>query len=258
MPHQQDTCLGIPLPQCVTSLVQSPPIIEGRTEDNKAVELLRDFGRKLGRPEAEIHQACNLAAGPSDVLIILERPAPKHKYDQPFGDFVKSTETLVAVDDLIRFGTDGARSIHTVSVLDAYSFKPVAKANEPSDADCLHLLKDMLRARSPKVVIACWTRVKDSKLSELLGKFESPGVGYTDVRVAVDVGPSHIQVIPSFHPSKAVNYMPYNVNLRVLLIYHFLMAFFLVNEGTISQPDWRAGFATQSKSDAKSAAKSDA
>lgn len=98
-----------------------------RGEDAKALDLISEFGLQLRCPENEIKQACHLASGGSDMVVILERPRPpstEHNYSASFDQFVKSSPTLFAVDRLIRYGSKGARSIHTVTVLDAFIFKP--------------------------------------------------------------------------------------------------------------------------------------
>jgi hypothetical protein len=115
-----------------------------------------DFGKEFDVPCDEIDHACNLASGPADVVVILERPKTRtsHNYGHPFPQFVGCCKTLWAVDELIRFATNGARSIHTVTVLDAFSFKPDDKSHIP-DERCHQLLAEILRAKKPKVVIRC-------------------------------------------------------------------------------------------------------
>ena len=61
-------------------------------------------------------------------------------------------KTLWAVNELIRFTTNGARSIYTVTVLDAFSFKPNEESHIP-DERCHQLLAEILRAKRLKVVI---------------------------------------------------------------------------------------------------------
>lgn len=54
------------------------------------------------------------------------------------------------------------------------------------------------------------------------------------VTAKVGNGDTSTTVIPAFHPSRAVNYYPYQVELRILLMYHFIMAFrFLHGESNI-------------------------
>ncbi|EXK26760.1 hypothetical protein FOXG_15913 [Fusarium oxysporum f. sp. lycopersici 4287] len=117
-------CLDIPVPRCVQKLIFEPPVCLSTLQDIKAVNLIRKFGDEFGRRRDEIDQACSLASGLSDVVILLERPHESQTYHGTFGEFVKRCKTLKSVDELIRFSSKGARSIHTVTVLDALCFKP--------------------------------------------------------------------------------------------------------------------------------------
>ncbi|KAH7187138.1 hypothetical protein DER44DRAFT_800654 [Fusarium oxysporum] len=112
-------CLDIPVPRCVQKLIFGPPVCLPNVQGIKAVNLIRKFGDEFGRRRDEIDQACSLASGPSDVVILLERPHESQTYNRIFGEFVKRCKTLKSVDELIRFSSNGARSIHTVTVLNA-------------------------------------------------------------------------------------------------------------------------------------------
>lgn len=72
--HRYHVCLDIALPQCVRALPRTPPVSFYHRGDIESVELLRKFGKEFDRPDDEIDQACNLASGPSDVVVILKRP----------------------------------------------------------------------------------------------------------------------------------------------------------------------------------------
>jgi hypothetical protein len=116
------TCLGIPVPLSLKRIVSVPPVCYPSQGDKETIEILQHFGKELRLPANEITQACNLASGFSDIVIILERPRRIHKFKNSFTEFVKDCPTLKAVDELIRLATKGARSIHTVTVLDVFSF----------------------------------------------------------------------------------------------------------------------------------------
>jgi hypothetical protein len=131
-------------------------------------------------------------------------------------------KTLWAVDELIRFATNGTQSIHTMTVLDAFSFKPDDKSHIP-DERCHQLLAEILRAKKPKVVIRCHRgEYKDSWMKH----FELPSEEYKFVRTEFRAGGNHRTVVlQSFHPSLAVNYSARRPKYRCLLIYHFIAAF---------------------------------
>lgn len=145
-------CLDIPVPRCVQKLVCEPPVCLSSEQDIKAVNLIRNFGEEFARPRDEIDQACSLASGPSDLVILLERPHVSQTYRGTFGEFVKRCETLKRVDELIRFSSKGARSIHIVTVLDAFSFKPQQAIPIPLER-CHQLIKEILKLKKPKVIL---------------------------------------------------------------------------------------------------------
>lgn len=58
-------------------LSHAPPVCLPTRGDHEAIEILEKFGKALLQPEDEITQAQNLAAGFSDIVVILERPRQK-------------------------------------------------------------------------------------------------------------------------------------------------------------------------------------
>ena len=222
--HNHRICLGIPIPLSVQHLTRIPPASFHHPGDLTSLQAFRDFGKEFNVPWDEIEQACNLASGPADIVVILERPKTRtsHNYGQPFPKFVSSCETLWAVDELIRLATNGARSIHTVTVLDAFSFKPNDKSHIP-DKRCHQLLADIIRAKTPKVVIRCHT---GEYKEPWMKPFELPSKNYNFVRKEVPAGGRYqTTILQSFHPSVALNYAARRPQYRCLLIYHFIAAF---------------------------------
>jgi hypothetical protein len=222
--HNYHICLGIPIPLSVQALPRTPPASFHHLGDLSSLQALKDFGEEFDVPCDEIDHACNLASGPADVVVILERPKTRtsHEYGHPFPQFVVCCKTLWAVDELIRFATNGARSIHTVTVLDAFSFKPNDKSHIP-DERCHQLLAEILRAKKPNVVIRCHRgEYKDPWIKQ----FELPGEEYKFVRTELRNGGNRRTVLlQSFHPSVAVNNPARRPEYRCLLIYHFIAAF---------------------------------
>jgi hypothetical protein len=222
--HNYHICLGIPIPLSVQALPRTPPASFHHLGDLSSLQALRDFEEEFDVPCDEIDHACNLASGPADVVVILERPKTRtsHEYRHPSPQFVGCCKTLRAVDELIRFTTNGARSIHTVTVLDAFSFKPNDKSHIP-DERCHQLLAEILRAKKPKVVIRCH---RDEYRDPWMKQFELPSEEYKFVRTELRTGGNHRTVLlQSFHPSIAVNNASRRPEYRCLLIYHFIAAF---------------------------------
>ena len=217
-------CLGIPIPLSVQGLPRTPPVSFHHLGDLSSLQALKDFGKEFKVHCDEIDQACNLASGPGDIVVILERPKTRasHEYGHPFPKFVGRCRSLWAVDELIRFATNGARSIHTVTVLDAFTYKPDNKSHIP-DERCHQLLEDILRAKKPRVVIRCH---RDEYKNAWMKRFELPSNEYKFVRTESQVGENHKTIIlQSFHPSVAVNNPARRPEYRCLLIYHFIAAF---------------------------------
>jgi hypothetical protein len=209
----------------VRELVQAPPICFPTHGDQETIQILEDFGKSLKREDDEINQACNLATGFSDIVIILERPRDRrwHKFNVPFEQFVQDCRTLTAVDELIRFASKGARSIYTVTVLNAFSYQPY-KNNKEQDRRCHEALAQMLRAKKPRVVIRC--HCDEYEEEWLKHRLDPPAKEYRLERTNVELTKGHTTVVlKSFHPSCAVNYAGCRPELRALLIYHFVAAF---------------------------------
>lgn len=196
-------CLNIPLPRCIGELVKAPPVPVSHPGDGNVLDLLIEFGRKYNRDINEIRQACDLAEGYSDLVIVLQRPAPRHNYSVDFEKFVADCPTLDAVDKLIRYATKGTRSIETVSVFDAYSFKPGLTAAWPSDDDCHLLLEQMLKFKKPRVVMCCWNKGAATCSNEFVGQFVGGGVGNPSIRDEIDIEGCSSVAIRCFHPATA-------------------------------------------------------
>ncbi|KAF4435635.1 hypothetical protein F53441_13464 [Fusarium austroafricanum] len=163
----QMLCLDILVPRCVQQLISEPPVCLSNEQDIKTVSLIRDFGDGFGRRRDEIDQACRLASGPSDVVIFLERPHESQTYHGTFGEFVKRCKTLKSVDELIRFSSKGARNIHIVTVLDAFSFKPKNREDSrriPSER-CHQLIEQCLELKSPKLFSVVGINLENIHLS---------------------------------------------------------------------------------------------
>ncbi|KAH7199205.1 hypothetical protein BKA60DRAFT_583171 [Fusarium oxysporum] len=227
-------CLDIPVPRCVQKLIFEPPVRLSNLQDIKAVNLIRNFGNEFGRRRDEIDQACSLASGPSDMVILLERPHESQTYHGTFGEFVQRCKTLKSVDELIRFSSKGARSIHTVTVLDAFSFKPQDSTPIPSER-CHQLIEEILKLKKPKVVLCCWIQPCEQPF---VAQFKSHGVGIWPFRHEVDIKGFSTIAMRSFHPAAAVCYdESRKACCRMLLICHFILAFAQL-AGLTAIPEW--------------------
>ncbi|KAF1739488.1 hypothetical protein CRV24_001423 [Beauveria bassiana] len=238
-------CLDIPIPKNLARLVKNPPFCRPRVEDIQVLDLIRKFGQDLNRPNDEIEQALNLASGPSDVMVILERPREKHPYSASFDAFVQDCPALRAVNEMIQFASNGTRSIHTVTVVDAYTFKPHLKNNmptKPTNEQCYELLEQIVKLKAPESLLCCWT---DSKSGEngcnnaFVRGLMSVGVGTWPImdRVELVAASRSSTLVRSFHPSYAVYHNEKRVYARMLLVCHFVLAFAALS-GLSAVPGW--------------------
>ncbi|KAJ6041510.1 uncharacterized protein N7446_010606 [Penicillium canescens] len=218
------TCLGVPIPESLRRLTGAPPACLPISGDVAAVEITGSLGEGFSKPRDEIMQAQHLTTGFSDIIIILERPLDRqnHKFNCSSEDFVKSSKTLSAVDELIRFASKGARSIHTVTVLNAFPFQPdkFATGRERKGHEALARI---LQAKKPKVILRCH---REEYSDEWLKRIELPGRDYRLGRKEINITEDHAAVVlQSFHPSCAVNNADCRPEYRALLMYHFVAAF---------------------------------
>ena len=137
-------------------MVTVPPVALGNDNDHNAVQLIRSFRENLMKPQSMIQHACNLASGPSDIVIILERMFEDPYYERKE---IAQSPTLRAVDDMIRRSTKGTRNLWTVSVLDAYTFKPGKTTISPTDEACHQMIWEVLNLKKPRVILTCWDPV---------------------------------------------------------------------------------------------------
>ncbi|KAF8850020.1 hypothetical protein BDZ45DRAFT_680082 [Acephala macrosclerotiorum] len=200
-------CLDIPHPSWLMQLGRVPPVVLSTGTDAAAIKLIEDQRKSLGRSRQEIQHACDLAAGPRDIVIVLERPAWDHDYMLEFGEFVEKSPALRALNELILFATKSSRSIFTVSVIDAFSFQakrkvPPQPLHLPSNSECLTLLGKFLRLKQPRIVLSC-----------------------TSADIADQVEGCGALFIQSFHPGYPVNWRTHSARLRLRLIVDFIDAF---------------------------------
>ncbi|KAK8060598.1 hypothetical protein PG996_010528 [Apiospora saccharicola] len=233
-----DSCLDVPVPGCLREHVRSPPFRPLIRGDCITLDLVTEFGERFKRPAKEIKKACMLASGYWDLIVILERPRKDQDYDKSFNEFVEECPTLKAVDELIKFASNGSRSIHNVTVLDAFSFSP-AKPSEPGALPtmcCHELVGKVIKAKTPKVVICCW-RDYAGPSSIVSRELMSRGVGTWPPCERIDVRGTRVLAIRSFHPVRAVCYRRLSPCTRMTLIYHFVLAFNYLNAPKIYSAD---------------------
>lgn len=227
-----DCVLDIPVPKSVKRLLKVPPVCLSKVEDLHILDLIKDFGQEFDCYDGEIIHALNLASGPSDVMIVLERPSQLHDYTVTVEEFIRQCTTLRAVDELIKISTKGSRSIYNVSVVDAFMFKPKDRLSIP-DQRCHQLLAQMIRLKRPKVLLLCHTQ---SYSDPWMHKFELPcNNGYRMSHEVIPIGETGIHAVQSFHPAGAAYHKRLNPEYKALLLHHFVAAFSLLH-GPYNEP----------------------
>ncbi|KAJ6116215.1 hypothetical protein N7523_005896 [Penicillium sp. IBT 18751x] len=218
------TCLGIPTPESLRALVRAPPLCLPTPGDVAAVKITGGLGKDLSRPADEVTQGESLADGLSDIVIILQRPLNRSKHNPKvsFHDFVEDSRTLSAVKELIHFASKGARSIYTVTVLNAFPFQHEACSKDQAKKGH-EAITQVLKVKKPKVILRCHC---EEYSDEWLKRLELPGREYQLERKEVKITEDHTAVVlQSFHPSCAVNNADCRPEYRALLMYHFVAAF---------------------------------
>ena len=228
------TVLGIPVPNDVRALATTPPTCQPCDGDRLALELISTFGADHNIPKPRSDYERRLAYGLSDLVIILERPYVKD-YSASFEYIVQNSNTLRALDNLIRFSSRGARSIYTVTVLNAFSMQP-NKGDKNLVPAWHRTLAQIIQMKKPKVVLRCHN---DSYEDEWMGRFEFYGSDYELQLHEVEIDVRNIaKVFQSFHPSCAVNNTDCRPELRALLIHHFLAAFAALRDSPVALPNY--------------------
>lgn len=142
-------------PHCLGRQLKVPRMCLIQESNVQAIEIIRNFGYEMGCPEEYISQACRLASGFSDVVVVLERLlsirlAPGKTFDS----FVSSNSTLKCIDELLQAASTGTRTIATTTVVNAFSFQP--DYNKPAkDLRCEEVLAQFLQVKKPQVIIHC-------------------------------------------------------------------------------------------------------
>ncbi|KAK5168664.1 uncharacterized protein LTR77_005973 [Saxophila tyrrhenica] len=238
--RRKTTCLGIPTPTELRELAKRPaaqrPLVSTRVD-----QTIRAFGKLHRRSEDEIEKACDLAHGVSDMVVLLERPRDKHKYAAAFEDLVNDCATLQAVDEMVRFVTNGKRSISDTVILDAFSFKPkkeVDSARAPSDQDCLDVAMEVLRIIKSDVVLTCCTPdLAHHELTRLV-RFKDSHKLQAPQCMDKDITGRRTKVVGCFHLSYYINRMPQAIEPKARLT--LALAFKLAFTPDISQEDMAA------------------
>lgn len=234
------SCLDVPVPGCIRGLVPEASAPHAESGDDETFRRLRGYCETYQFSAGEMDHARSLASGPSDLIVLVERPRGDLRYRLDFANFVRACPTLKAVDELIRFASKGARSIETVTVLQVFSY-PGNLLGHLSTSQAYRLVGDIIRLKKPKVVLCCWTGRFIEEESTFADRFMSRGVGTWPPYEHVGVRDLDIITIRSFPPAITLRLRRTSPHTRMLLVYHFVLAFRLLEDPAASSghvSDW--------------------
>jgi hypothetical protein len=215
------TCLDMVLPLCMKQMIQQRPLSKYENDTNDIKSIIRGLCERYKLAEPEVEKFIALASGYNDVLILLKRPSMDHDYTDDFKTFVKRSPVLQGVDELIKTATRGSRSILDTVVLDVFPFKPKGRSY-PTDEECYEITEQMIRKKTPQVILGCCTSI-DPK--HWLYQFNAVSPNTKPTVRSADIQGKTVHFIPSFHPGFCLNHVPWSAQLRLLLVYHFLLTF---------------------------------
>ena len=175
------------------------------------IKILRDHGKDISARQTMIDFYAELAKPDTigGVVVILERPssAEQTRYGGGYHSVVSRTKTLNEVARLIILVTNGALTIHDVTILDAFPLQPYDDFDEGEPNESSKLLYKLLSAKQPDLVISCFKAGDHQGFIRIL---QHPGVGsesnsrYLPLKVG---GIQHeFKKIDAFHPSFAISY----------------------------------------------------
>jgi hypothetical protein len=215
------TCLDMVLPFCMKQMIQQRPLPRYENDAEDIESIIWDLCERHKVAEPEVEKFIALASGYDDVLILLERPSMDHDYDDDLETFIERSPVLQGVGELIKTATRGSRSILDTVVLDVFSFKPKGRSY-PTDEECYEITEQMIRKNTPQVVLGCCAGI-DPK--HWLYQFNAVSPNTKPTVRSADIQGTTVQFIPSFHPGFCLNHVPWSAQLRLLLVYHFLLTF---------------------------------
>lgn len=226
-------CLDIPLDHRLirTQTIKSPPCPlpdHGKSH----VDILGDFGRQLIEKDdcdvswAELDFTLELARPESTggLVIILEQPHPSQEYQYGFVQEERRCKTVAAVKDLIEATSHNQITTNMVSIFDAMPF-----VKDPYNGNVFHkeaqrTFLEAIQAKHPQLVLSCFRiHTPYPRLQELNGK--GIGKGLVGDTLQTPGKSSQTLQISAFHPSYAINRIPFEGCFRRLLHLEFSQAF---------------------------------
>ncbi|KAH8656004.1 hypothetical protein BGZ60DRAFT_472729 [Tricladium varicosporioides] len=160
------------------------------------------------------------------LVIALLQPAKTQVYTSDFKWVKDECSTLAYLDESLAF-VNGSGGLTTTSVFDAFPFitEPISSEGLSKEAtDAYNTFLDMLEAKKPEVVFACW-RVNGQELH-----FSGKGLGRTTKVESLELSSGHVvRVVNGFHPSYTANFCANESCFRRLFTMELCKAFCELN-----------------------------
>jgi hypothetical protein len=239
--QDQVLCNGIPIDHRLARFLQNAKQTHS-VGVGKHAEIVENFGNTMVRDDRSY--PCKNEAGfaawlakpdmQGGLVVALLQPAKNQIYTSNVQWVKGQCATLAYLEESIAFVT-GRNGLATTSVFDAFPFitkeispeKPLS--NEALNSHDKYI--DMLEAKKPDVVFACW-QARARRL-----QFSGKGIGAINEVQHMALPSSHfIRVVNGFHPSYAANYHPNESSFRRLFTVELCKAFCELNQAWEEEP----------------------
>lgn len=231
--NSKDLCNGIPVDHRIKRFL---PCAKSRHSQRigKHADIVENFGNTMVRDnktypsENEAGFAAWLAKPDMQggLVIALLQPAKTQVYTADYEWVRDECPTLAYLEETLAF-VNGPGGLATTSVFDAFPFitEPISSEEFSKEAtDAYDTFIEMIEAKKPKVVFACW-KVNGQDLS-----FSGKGIGQTSEVESLKLSNGHVvRVVNGFHPSYVANFCANESCFRRLFTLELCKAFCELN-----------------------------
>lgn len=211
------------------------------SSDGTHVTTLKEYGRELGVPAAEINVTATLAGPVSTrgIAVILQQPRDYHPFEKGVTAVIRDCKTLSALEELFDTASLGTlRMKDNISILDLLPYTPASRMEgmsaqewETASSRCTQIVY----GKNPAVIL-CTGRINAPKRHDFRKRnmrlFEKITIG-SSFRISHIGEQRQICRVNGFHPSYAMNHHPIHSTLRQLLLLE------VAHTCGVARGDWR-------------------
>ena len=213
-------------PKFLNEHIHEPPVVMPKTVDLECISLIKTFGRAYNYGMEEVEFQCALAAGYSDIVVLLDKPSTWFDPQLSVLENIDKIPTLKALDDLLRLVTRGARSIHCTTIINRW-FKRLTPGDSPAQEAYGLLVKSLLTRKSPRVVLWCGDK---EGTGEFCKKMISGQSYCEEIKVSSDFT---ALVVKTLHPCRPFFHHRFNPRLMLVTMFDFATALAGLGSGPI-------------------------